>query len=117
MSVDQKVSAVDYIDSCAYLWPDEIASESRLSDVKVQLTLVSGKAWKPIYFTPGSAKLNIAEKVEFQGRSFESKFEMLIPGDTLTNKADLNLLCGRPIIIALGYLYGKERSRSCEFCA
>jgi len=107
MSVDQKVSKVDFIDSIFYLWPDEVSSEIRLSEVKVQVYIIAGKAWKPIYFTPGTAKLTTTEMVEFTGRAFDSKFEVLIPGDLLPNRADLNLLCGRPIVLSLGYHSGK----------
>ncbi len=91
----------DPIVSCEYVFPGEIASETRISENKVSINLGSGKVWKPIYFTPGSALLIEQESMPFGGRLFESKFDMKIPGDSADMKAELNRICGRSIVLKL----------------
>jgi len=106
IQISEKQQGNDAIVGCAYVFPGEIASETRVSDAKIAITLEPGKAWKPIYFTPGSAALTTEESVAFSGRITVNKFEMKIPGGSADLIAELNGICGRPIVLKLTFESG-----------
>lgn len=96
-----KIRSNDPIVSCEYVFPGEINAETRISENKVSIVLGTGKVWKPIYFTPGSAILTENESMPFGGRLFESKFDMNLPGGSADMKSELNRICGRSIVLKL----------------
>jgi len=101
MTISEKQRSNDPIIGCEYVFPGDIFSETRISENKVSITLMAGKVWKSIYFTPGSALLTEQESIPFGGRIVESKFEMKIPGGAVDLKSELNRICGRSIVLKL----------------
>jgi hypothetical protein len=101
-----KETANDPIVGIAYVFPEEIESETRMSSIKVDIILKTGKTWKEIYFTPGSAMLTTQESTPFTGRLIESKFEMQIPGGSATELAAIVAMCGRPVVLSLTFMSG-----------
>ena len=57
MIINEKQHANDPIVGIEYVFPGDIDSETRIGSNKISVTLVSGKVWHPVYFTPGSALL------------------------------------------------------------
>lgn len=106
MSIDVKEPSGDAIVGVEYVFPSEIATEYWVSKVKVSVTLVTDKVWKPIYFTPGSAALITTESFPFTGRIIESKFEMKVPGGSEEQLANLNLICSRPVVLRIVFERG-----------
>ena len=80
MIINEKQQPNDPIVVCEYVFPGDIDSEARIGSNKISLTLVTGKVWHPVYFTPGSALLTTQESMPPSGRLIESKFEIKIPG-------------------------------------
>lgn len=105
--INEKQQSNDAIVECSYLFPDEIALEVQISARKVSVTPVTGKSWKPIYFTPGTAALKTGENLTPAGRLIESNFQMNISGGSDTLSADLALICGRSILLKLTLESGK----------
>lgn len=105
--VNEKQQSNDAIVGCSYLFSDEIALEVQISARKVSIIPITGKTWKLIYFTPGSAALKTEENLTPSGRLIESKFQMNIPGGSDTLSADLALVCGRSISLKLTLESGK----------
>ena len=106
ISIGEKQKAGDAIVGCDYVFPLEIATETRRSNINVAITLATGKQWKPIYFTPGSALLSTTESVPFEGRIIENKFEMKIPGGSSDLVDVLSQVCGRAMAIRLTFESG-----------
>jgi hypothetical protein len=106
MNVSEKQPATDAIIGCDYVFPSEILTETLIGLSKISETLVIGKTWKPIYFTPGSAVLTTDEKLEDQGRIFESKFELKTPGGSADLTGEFNKFCGRAIVLKLTFAGG-----------
>ena len=57
MIINEKQHPNDPIVGCEYVFPGDIDSEMRIGSNKISVTLVTGSAWHPVYFTPGSALL------------------------------------------------------------
>jgi len=57
MIINEKQQPNDPIFGCEYVFPGDIDSETRMCSNKISVTLVPGKEWHPVYFTPGSALL------------------------------------------------------------
>lgn len=101
-----KQSASRLIVGVSYVFPNDVASESRSGD-KVTITLNAGKAWNPIYFTPGSAKLLCSSSRQFEGNRIVNQFEMGMPGGGGAFDKDVQRICNRHIILALLYSDGE----------
>jgi len=106
MIINEKQQSNDPIVGCEYVFPGDIDSETRIGSNKVSVTLVTGKEWHPVYFTPGSAILTTQESMPSSGRLIESKFEMKIPGGSADMTAELNRICGRSIVLKLTFESG-----------
>lgn len=104
--VNEKQHANNAIVGCEYVFPSEIESEKCVGDSKLKVTLVAGKEWKSLYFTPGSVILSTQESIPFAGRIIESKFEMKVPGGSADLSAELIRICGRSIVLKLTYESG-----------
>lgn len=85
-----------------YVFAEEVATEVVASGV-VTATLREGCAWKPIYFTPGTASLNDDSTIEFQGEKIAYTFAMGIPGNDGALRHAVRAICGRPVVVALEY--------------
>ena len=101
MIINEKQYPNDPIVGCEYVFPGNIDSEMRIGSNKISVTLVTGKVWHSVYFTPGSARLTTQESMPSSGRLIESKFEMKIPGGSADLLAELNRICGRAIVLKL----------------
>ena len=101
-----KTNSNDPIIGCEYVLSSEIDSESRISSSKIAIVLVTGKLWKPIYFTPGSAVLTTEESMPPAGRLIESKFQMNTPGSSDSLSSDITIVCGRSVAIKLTFKSG-----------
>ena len=106
MTISERQPGIDAIVGVDYLFAREVDTETKIGLTKVTLTPVSGKAWKPIYITPGSAALTSEQKDEFEGKIIENKFEMKVPGASADLLEDLMLICGRAIVLKLTYESG-----------
>ena len=106
MIINEKQHPNDPIVGCEYVFPGDIESEMRIGSNKISVTLVTGKTWHPVYFTPGSALLTTQESMPPSGRLIESKFEMKIPGGSAELLAELNRICGRSIVLKLTFENG-----------
>ena len=106
MIINEKQHSNDPIVGCEYVFPGDIDSETRIGSNKITVTLVTGKEWHPVYFTPGSALLTTQESMPFSGRLIESKFEIKIPGSSAVLLAELNRICGRSIVLKLTFESG-----------
>eukprot|EP00825_Cyclidium_porcatum_P032924 TRINITY_DN35057_c0_g1_i2.p3 TRINITY_DN35057_c0_g1~~TRINITY_DN35057_c0_g1_i2.p3 ORF type:complete len:115 (-),score=13.10 TRINITY_DN35057_c0_g1_i2:76-420(-) len=111
MVINEKQQPNNAIVGCAYVFPSEIDSELVIGTTEVSLSLISGKMWQPVYFTPGSALLTTQESTSFAGRLLESKFEMKIPGGTVGQHRELARICGRPIVLKFCLLYTSPSPR------
>lgn len=98
-----KLNSNDPIVGCEYVFSSEIDWEQRISESKITIVLVTGKLWKPIYFTPGSALLTSDESMTPAGRLIESKFQINIPGGSVELSSDITLVCGRSIAIKITF--------------
>lgn len=101
-----KTNPNDPIVGCEYVYPGDVDSEMRIGSNKISVTLLTGKMWQPVYFTPGSALLTTQESMPSSGRLIESKFEMKIPGGSAELLAELNRICGRSIVLKLTFENG-----------
>ena len=106
MIINQKQHPNDPIVGCEYVFPGDIDSETLIGSNKILVTLVTGKVWHPVYFTPGSALLTTQESMSSSGRLIESKFEIKIPGGSADMSAELNRFCGRSIVLKLTFESG-----------
>jgi hypothetical protein len=106
ISIGVKQRGGDAIVGCDYVFPPEIETETRWSDITVAVTLVAGKVWRPVYFTPGSAVLSTTESIPFEGRIVENKFEMKIPGGSAYLTAAITQMCGRAVVLRLTFESG-----------
>jgi len=106
MIINEKQHSNDPIVGIEYVFPGDIDSETRIGSNKISVTLVSGKVWHPVYFTPGSALLTTQESMPSSGRLIESKFEIKIPGGSAELLAELNRICGRSIVLKLTFESG-----------
>lgn len=96
MTIATKQAALDPIIGIEYVFTSEIGSETFIGSTQTQITLSAGKAWKSMYFTPGSASLSSTTTREFAGKVVDYKFEARIPG---FEHAALEV--GRPVVLAL----------------
>ena len=99
--INEKQAANDPIVGCAYVFVNEIEAETQVGASRVAITLISGKEWKPIYFTPGSALLTSTGSSSFVGSIVENKFEMKVPGGSSDLTSEITRLCGRSIVLKL----------------
>lgn len=104
-----KETASDPITGVAYVFPGDIDAETRISAVKVAITLSAGKTWTEIYFTPGSAQLTMEESTPITGRLIESNFEMKLPGGSADQLAQIAGICSRPIVLRLTFKSGVQK--------
>jgi len=108
MIINEKQHPNDPIVGCEYVFPGDIDSEMRIGSNKISVTLVNGKVWHPVYFTPGSAILTTQESMPSSGRLIESKFEIKTPGGSADMSAELNRICGRSIVLKLTFESGSS---------
>jgi hypothetical protein len=106
MIINEKQQPNDPIVGCEYVFPGDIDSETRNGSNKISVTLVTGRVWHPIYFTPGSAQLATQESMPLAGRLIENKFEIKIPGGSADLLAELNRICGRSVVLKLTFESG-----------
>jgi|GEM_PF-3102261 len=71
MIINEKHHPNDPIVGCEYVFPVDIDSKMRIGSNKTAVTLVTGKVWHPVYFTPGSALLTTQESLPSSGRLIE----------------------------------------------
>jgi hypothetical protein len=101
MPLNLKQKSYDAIIGFAYVFATEVSSQISVGASRTELTLVEGKQWKDIYFTPGSAMLKSQQSNAFAGRIIESKFEMKVPGSTPSLTQDMQALTERSVVIRL----------------
>jgi hypothetical protein len=106
MIINEKQYPNDPIVGCEYVFPGDIDSETRIGSNKISVTLVTGKVWYPVYFTPGSALLTTQESMPSSGSLIESKFEIKIPGGSSELLSELHRICGRSIVLKLTFESG-----------
>ena len=104
--INEKQKAINAIVGCEYVFSKEIGNESAAGSGKVSITLLSGKSWKPIYFTPGSALLTSKETNPFEGKIIENTFEMKVPGGSSDLTSELEFITGRSIVLKLTFENG-----------
>jgi len=106
MIINEKQHPNDPIVGCEYVFPGDIDAETRIGSNRISVTLVTGKTWHPVYFTPGSTILTTQESMPPSRRLIESKYEMKIPGGSADMTAELNRICGRSIVLKLTFESG-----------
>ena len=101
-----KVKPNDPIVGFAYVFSTEIESEARVGVNKTTVNLVSGKLWKTIYFTPGSAQLTSEQSLTTAGLLIGSKFQLNLTGCSDALLTEINGVCGRSVAIKLTFESG-----------
>ena len=110
MSIDIGVRQVagNAIVGVDFVYPLEIDTEIPVYDNAVSVTLLSGRSWHPLYFTPGSALLTCTESIPFEGRIVENKFELKMPGSSPSLGEMIHLTSGRAIVLRLTFENGAQ---------
>jgi len=106
MIINEKQRSIDAIVGCDYVFPGDVSLETLVGINKIAVTLVAGKSWNPLYFTPGSAFLTCGEKMDSQGKNVENKLQLKTPGGSAALVNDLLQICGRSIVIRLTFASG-----------
>ena len=93
-----------------YAFTYEIDSISNGSTSKHKtVSFNDGKAWKEIYFTPGSANYSEPPKKNDAGIIYNQKLTAFHPGEDENNVIDFSNLENRPLIIKVLYSSGQMK--------
>ncbi len=110
MSILKNTNLNSIICGILYCFPEEVLSiaDGRSEYHKI-ITLVTGKTWKQIYFTPGSADFQEPQKIDDPGSVFEQKLKFVFPGENESNAITISEISNRPILVLLTYNIGRAK--------
>lgn len=103
--ISSKQSASQFIIGVKFVFSTDVERESH-SGTAVTVVLKTGKAWTPIYFTPGKANFSSDSETTFQGKLITSKLTIDVPGSNGPMDVDIARICDRPIVVAIEFSNG-----------
>ena len=102
MTLSKNQNLLSTICNVYFAFPEEISSYVDGADpYHVVITFKTGKAWKEIYFTPGSAEVTENLKAAEQGVLHDQLLKFIFPGEDDGNLRDLELMKDRPVILKM----------------
>lgn len=105
MAISKNSNLLPLICGIYYALPEEVVSLSYSSTDLYHKTIVfkTGKAWKQIYFTPGSAEFTENDKSSDPGILSEQTLKFIFPGEDENNNKDIDLIKDRPVLVKIFY--------------
>lgn len=112
MIIPKNTNLVQLICKLYYGLPDEISSiyeDPAKDEFHKIVTFKTGKVWKDLYFTPGSADFQEQEKQDDAGPVFDQALKFILPGEDDTLEALLDVLRTRCVVIRMEYMSGASK--------